>query len=235
MLVKTEAILLRKTLYADNSAILHIYTKTHGLQSFIAQGLHGKTSKAALLQQGNLLELIFYFQPNKALKRIKEMQLMQGFKGFDQNPVRLQILIFCLELGGKCIPEEQEDPHTFEFLKMQFIDLSITQELTWFPLRFMIEFAKICGLALQLPAGDESAGFQLETGQTVFRHTGMNPLQHLDETEMRICKSLQHNLLPQFGIAERRNLIEKLLYYFKVHLFPDQELKSFPILMEVLG
>ncbi len=234
MLVKSDAILLKKTPYADNSAILHIYTRSHGMQSFIAQGMHGKSGKAAMLQPGNLLELIFYFQSNKNLKRIKEMQLMQGFRGFDQNPVRLQILMFCLELSSKCLPEEQEDLHTFDFIRDQLLNLAEETELTWFPVQFLLKFAKINGLGLQLPI-DGKKGFQLETGTAIFRDTRMNPMQHLEENEIMTCKVLETGHIPQMTIEERRTLTEKLLYYFKVHLFPEQELKSFPILMEVLG
>lgn len=234
MLVKSEAILLKKTPYSDNSAILHIFTRSHGVQAFIVQGLHGRSGKAAFLQPGNLLELVFYFQSNKNLKRIKEMQLMHGFRGYGQDPVRLQVLLFCTELSSKCLPDEQEDPATFDFLKSQFLDLAETTHLTWFPLQFLIHLAQICGLGLQLPEG-EAAEMHLETTGTLFRHTGLNPLQYLDKEEIRVCRHLQNARIPEMNINDRRLLTEKLLYYFKVHLFPDSDLKSFPILMEVLG
>lgn len=235
MLVKSEAILLKKTPYSDNSAILHVYTRTHGFQSFITQGLHGRNGKAALFQPGNLLELVFYHQANKNLKRIREAQLMTGFRGYGQEPVRLQILLFCLELAGKCVPQEQEDPITFEFLKTQFLSLADTNSLTWFPLQYLLGLANTCGLNIQLPAKGERADFRLEGDMSLFRHTGFNPLQHLDEEEMDICRNLQQQLPASCDLQTRRLLTEKLLYYFKVHLFPDQDLKSYPVLLEVMG
>lgn len=234
MLVKSEAILLKKTPYADNSAILHLFTKTHGVQSFIVQGLHGKSGKAAFIQPGNLLEIVFYYQSNKNLKRIKEMQLMSGFKGYNQDPVRLQVLMFCVELAGKCLPDEEEDLETFDFLSAQFQRLATENILTWFPLMFMIQFAQICGLGLQLPS-DLSAEMHLESSTNLYRHTGLNPLQYLDKEELIACRKLIDLNTPEMLVKDRRLLTEKLLYYFKVHLFPESNLKSFPILMEILG
>lgn len=235
MLVKSEAILLKKTPYSDNSAVFQIFTRSYGVQSFIIQGLHGRSGKAALLQPGNLLEIVFYYQANRNLKRVKEVHFLKEFNGYGDNPIRLQILLFCLELSQKCLPDEQEDVHTFDFLKEQFLQLSHTDSLTWFPLQFLLRFASICGLGLQLPDAQNTKAFQMESPGPIYKNTRLNPLQSLDENEVKACICLLNNTTPSLDLQARRLLTEKLLYYFKMHLFPEQEIKSYHVLLEVLG
>lgn len=235
MLVKSAALILKKTPYSDNSAIISIFTQSHGILTFIVQGMHGKNNKAAILQPGNLLEMVYYYQNNKNLKRIKEIKLLDGFKGYSQNPVQLQVMTFCVELLQKALPEEQEDPLIFEFASSKLLLLSKTEELSWFPLNFLLEFTEVSGLGMQLPTNEKSGYFLLESNENSTYGRHLNPLQYLDDSEVNACQSLKNTGRCDLGLHEKRLLTEKLLYYFKTHLFPEKEMKSFPILMEVLG
>ncbi|NBN99833.1 MAG: hypothetical protein EBV19_11430 [Flavobacteriia bacterium] len=46
MLTKTRAIVIRKTPYTDNSAVLQLFTEQSGLLSFLVQGIHGKSASS---------------------------------------------------------------------------------------------------------------------------------------------------------------------------------------------
>jgi DNA repair protein RecO (recombination protein O) len=234
MLVKSAALVLKKTPYSDNSAVVHIYTRNFGTLSFMAQGMHGKTGKAALLQPGNLLDIVFYNQANRSLKRLKEMKLCEGFSGYSQNPVQLQIMLFCVELLQRSLPEEQEDRNIFDYAQSQLIALCNTEEYTWFPLKFLLGFTEVSGLGFELPKENKETYFLLETTDHSYHRQSLNPLQYLDANEISAAQDLMENKTPTLDKSGRRLLTEKLLYYFRLHLFPERELRSFPILMEVL-
>lgn len=235
MLVKSTALVLRKTPYSENSAIYSIFTKSHGILSFIVQGLHGKTGKAAILQSGNLIEIVFYFQSNKNLKRIKEIKLLDGFLGYNSNPVQLQVMTFCIELLQKTLPEEHEDPAVFEFIQRHLGELSVSHNVGWFPLKFMLGLSEVMGLGLQLNDGKDNNMLLLESNENVNYKTKLHPLQYLDSFEIIACNEIIHRSKCNLDLGQKRLLTEKLLYYFKSHLFPDKEIKSFPILMEILA
>lgn len=234
MLTKSEAIILRKTPFSENSAVLSIFTRQYGILSFLVPGFHGKSGKAALLQPGNLLEIVYYYQANKNLKRIKEMRPMGGFQGYNYGPVQLQTMLFCLEILQKSLPEEQEDPGSFEFALEQLKELSITQQFTWFPLTFLLKFIEITGLAPQWPEQHESGYWVMEAGGS---HSHLKPQQaltYLEKNEIDACKSISTAEIPAIDKQERRLLTEKLLHYLRYHLFPEKELRSYPILLELL-
>jgi len=235
MLVKSEALVLKKTPYSDNSAVVHLFTLDFGTLSFLVQGIHGRSGKVALMQPGNLLEIVFYNQHNKNLKRMKEMKICDGFSGYSQDPIQLQIMLFCVELLQRSIPEEQEDRVMFLFAKTQLISLSKLEEYTWFPLQFLLGFGDVAGLGFELPKENKSTYFLLETAHHSDHKSALNPLQYLDREEMDALQKIMQKETPVLDKAGRRLLTEKLLYYFRLHLFPERELRSFPILMEVLG
>lgn len=235
MLVKSNGLVLKKTPYSDNTAIYSIFTQNYGILTFMVQGLYGKSGKSAVLQPGNLIELVFYYQHNRNLKRLKEVKLTEGFHGYLNGPVQLQVMTFCVELIQKSLPEEQEDPHAFEFVKSNLTELANATEFANFPLKFLLSFAECCGLGLQLPSKEKQGYFLLETNENTAHSKHLNPLQYLDEKEVQACSELEKTSHCSLNIQEKRLLTEKLLYYFKIHLFPDKEIRSFPILMEVLG
>jgi DNA repair protein RecO (recombination protein O) len=235
MLIKSAALVLKKTPYSDNSAIFSIFTQSHGILTFMVQGMHGKSGKAAILQPGNLIEMVFYYQNNRNLKRIKEIRLMEGFGGYSENPVQLQVMTFCVELLQKSLPEEQEDPAIFSFVAKKLVQLAKLEELSWFPLKFLLDFAEVSGLGLQLPTEEKEGYFLLESNENSKYGRDLNPLQYLDKEETMACSELMKSGECALSMASKRLLTEKLLYYFKIHLFPDKEIRSFPILMEVLS
>lgn len=234
MLVKSDALVLKKTPYSDNSAILHIYTRNYGSLSFMVSGMHGRSGKAALLQPGNLLNLVFYFQSNKNLKRIKEIKICDGFKGYGDDPVKLQVMMFCLELIQRSVPDEQQDINIFDFVFSRLQSLCNTQELTWFPLEFLIGFTEVSGLGFELPEEKKEGYFLLESADHSYLKKSLNPLQYLEAVEMQAIREIQSQKHPVMDKNARRFLTEKLLYYFRLHLFPEKEIRSFPILMEIL-
>lgn len=234
MLVKSASLVLKKTPYSDNSSVVNIYTRDHGSLSFMVQGMHGKSGKAALLQPGNLLDIVFYNQANKGLKRMKEMRLCDGFSGFSQDPVQLQIMLFCVELLQRSLPEEQADHAIFDYAREQLLALAHTTEFTWFPLKFLLGFTEVSGLGFQLPRENKETYFLLESTDHSYHRQSLNPLQYLDKNEIAAAQELMENKIPTLDKAARRLLTEKLLYYFRLHLFPEREIRSFPILMEVL-
>lgn len=234
MLVKSESIVLRKTAFAENSAVVSIFTRHYGILTFLVPGMQGKSGKAAMLQPGNILELVYYYQENKNLKRLKDMKLADGFHGYNQGPVQLQTMLFCLEILQKSLPEEQEDPSTFLFASRKLIELSQSKDFKWFPLQFLLAFTEVSGLGLNLPQNASGGYLMLQTGSHHAMHTGHKTLDYLDHKEADACRQLLLGSTVALDKLERRLLTEKLLNYVRYHLFPEKELRSFPILMEVL-
>ena len=111
MLVKTEAIVVKRTPYTDHSAVVKLFTREFGLLPFLIQGLHGKHNKNSLFQPGTLVEVVFHKQ-NKGMMRAKEVSLVSGW-GYSHYPIHDQVRWFFLELLSHVLHEEQPEELLF--------------------------------------------------------------------------------------------------------------------------
>ncbi|HRB69903.1 MAG TPA: DNA repair protein RecO, partial [Chitinophagales bacterium] len=74
MLDKTEGIVLKTTKYSESSLIVKIFTKKHGLLSFMVQGVRSSKNKQKgnILQPLNCLNLEIYLKEQRNLNKLKE-------------------------------------------------------------------------------------------------------------------------------------------------------------------
>lgn len=216
MLTRSEAIILKRTPYSDNSAILKVLTRTHGLQSFMVRGLHGKSGKTALYQPGSLLEIVFYNQENKSLKTIKECQLLAGNSGIPTDPLRLHMMIFCIEVAGKCLAEGDFDEEIFLFLQNHLQEINTTNQMAFMPMKFILNFTAILG-------------FGLNNSDYTTKYSSIL----LDSDEMSICELVKKGTYPELHLPERRRIMDKLLNHLKLHLSMAGDFKSYKVLTEL--
>lgn len=216
MITKSQALVLRKIPYAENSAILQMYTQVHGPLSFLVNHIHGKSGKVALLQPGNFVELVYYYSHNQNLKRFKEISLVMTAARDAFDPLRMQLMGFCLEIIQKTIPEDNADPHTWEFIFNIFSDLFTNKDLKYFPHIFLLGFSEVLGHGVQ-------------THEDAAAHNS----EFLNKKQLAVCDLLNQKLSPELDRNERRMLLEKLLQYFHVHILPNKEIRSYGVLREL--
>jgi len=165
MLVKTEAIVVKRTPYTDHSAVVKLFTREFGLLPFLIQGLHGKHNKNSLFQPGTLVEVVFHKQ-NKGMMRAKEVSLVSGW-GYSHYPIHDQVRWFFLELLSHVLHEEQPEELLFETSKATFQKLNDgCKELPILPVQFLFEFCEVTGHGLQLNAESIALGLDILSGST---------------------------------------------------------------------
>lgn len=225
MLCKSEALVLRKTGYAENSAIISMFTLEHGVLSFMMNHVHGKSSKAAFLQPGNLLDIIYYYQPAKNLQRIKEIKQLTGPDC--TVPLIQQMVLFCTEITGKTIQEGQQEPGVFECIKEALQSIHAGTSM-WFIPNFLLNLANVCGHGIDTSI--TNSALDLNSGEWHGSYTGK---QILSSAEVEWCKILQSGKIPEVDGESRRLLTSKLLIWFDAHLLHGRKIKSYEILREL--
>ncbi|MGB1019057.1 MAG: DNA repair protein RecO, partial [Chitinophagales bacterium] len=100
MLVKTEALILKTTKFRETSLIVKAYTQSHGVLSFIVNGVRTakKTNKAVLFQPLNYLDIIVYYKENKGLLHLKEYKFNMLYQEIPFNIVKSSLAILMLEV-----------------------------------------------------------------------------------------------------------------------------------------
>jgi DNA repair protein RecO (recombination protein O) len=211
MLVKTEAISLKRTPYAENSAVAHIYTRDFGLLSFMVKNLQGKSAKGALLNPGTFSEVVFYLKQTETLRHIKEIKAIEPLP--PQNPVKLSLLLFYCELLQLSVPAAQADESLFAFIKAEVLRLAReSTRLEWMPHSFILKLAGITG---HNPLGAE---------------TNHPALLMFDKDDLQSIQMLWNGNAPAQSLAHRKSLLNKLVEFSETQIFPGRHLKSYAVL-----
>ena len=236
----TRGIVFHQTRFSDTSLILRIFTEDLGLRSYIVKGAlrPGSRMKASLFQPLTLLEMVVSDRDKGQLHHIREARIAFPFHNIANDIQKSSVLIFLNELLYKSIREESANRELFGFISENLKRLDQTEKnIAQFPLLFTVQLTRFLGFLPQERYLDASTVFDLQEG--VF--TNMLPLGH--ELLMRgpICKYFSqlvnmpmerwHELRAEASL--RRELLEKLLLYYTIHLPIQGDFRSHKVLHEL--
>jgi len=144
MLHTTEGIVIRTVKYGETSLVVTIFTELFGLRAYMVQGVRSssrkKSSRAGLLQVGSLLQLEGDMKPDRNLQYLSAFHPAYIYGSIQEEISKNAILIFCVELLQRLLPEEEAMPDLFHFVRDYFIALDKTpiSQVGNYPLYFII-------------------------------------------------------------------------------------------------
>lgn len=241
MLIETRGIVFRTLKYSESSLIVDIYTEAKGLQSYIVNGVRSQRSKhnASIYQVMTLVDMVAGAREDKGLSRIKEIKSAFVYRAIPFDVRKSAVGLFMAEIARKTIREAEAQPDLFSFLYHTFLFLDQTQQpIANLHLHFLVELSAFLGF---MPGGDlseETPVFDLQEG--VFSDNLPSAAYCLDlELSKAFYALLQsnyqecHHLRLPAGL--RRQLLSKLLDYYRLHLEHLPEIHSHQILQEILS
>ncbi|GAB4040858.1 DNA repair protein RecO [Spirosoma gilvum] len=230
MLQKTQGIALSYIRYRETSIIARIYTEEFGLQGYLVNSVRtarSKTNKIALFQPLTLLDMVVYNKPDRDLHRLSEIKTSHPFQSIPFDVSKSTIALFVTELLNKVLKEEAPNPMLFQYLVNSVLFLEQAQtNFENFHLAFLLK------LSFYLGFGPESAReFENQLRE--------NSYPFLPDTEMEVALNTMLRL--PFGTSiklarsARNELVDALVAYYQIHIDSIGEVKSLPVLREVLG
>ena len=236
---KTHAIVLKAIKYGDNSLIVKLLTEQNGLQSFLIKGAFNKTAKirAALFQPLTLLDIISANNRGE-LGYLKEASIDYAYKSIPYEINKNAIVLFTCELLSKTIQDSEQDTELFCFIHNALMQLDMADaNYADFPLKFSIELSRDLGFAPNISNYKPGFVFDLEEGS--FLHDGANNIYIIDNQLSslfyNLCTtSLAENKNLNLRNHERRQLLDAVIAYYKLHVSGFNEIKSCEILKTVL-
>ena len=240
MLIKTRGIIFRSIKYSETSIIADIFTEEKGLLSFIISGVRSKKAKvgASLLQVMTLVDVVAYFRENKDLHRIKEIKVEHVYTSLPFDVVKGAVGLFMVELARKTIKESEANQKLFTFLFEAFRLLDITENpVSNLHLSFMVELSAFLGF---MPSGNYSEGtpfFDLEEG--VFVEESPFHANHLNKNQSLLFSQFLNTAIWEshtikMDRASRKELLNNLLQFYRLHIEDFQKINAHQILEEVL-
>ena len=241
MLKKTRGIFLHYINYSDSSVIARIYTEQFGQQSYIVSGSHSKKSGARinLFQPLYLLDLEVYHKPGRGVQRLKSARLAVPFNNLPFDIRKSSQAIFISELLMKCLKEEEGNTELFDFLFHAVCLLDLVEKgNNNFLISFLFRLTRYLGVEPQSPPASAYRYFDLVSAS--FKQS--EPVHHrfMDaEITLKFVELFGRDFSDleslNYNTRQRRELLDYLIEYYKIHLDTGTELKSLGVLKEVLG
>ena len=241
MLYKTRAIVLYNVNYSDTYTIVHVLTEAFGPVSYLTAKTKGKTTRVpkSLFHPLSIVELEVDHQNLREIQRLKEARAHIPLLSILNNPVKSTIAIFLAELTGKIATDAQADQRLFDFILESIHILEMLEkDYANFHLVFMIGLSRFLGFYPD--SSDYRPGMYFDMQSGIFaRYKPAHP-HFLNPDESQVFFNLlrmnyENMALFTFSRHERKDIILRILEYYRIHLNRLPEIKSVEILHEVFG
>ena len=240
MISQTKGIVIKTISYGESGLVVKIFTEQLGMQSFIVKGIGGKRSKnkSAFFQPLNLLDLVVYHKENQGLHHIKEVQPDYIYQHLHSDVIKRALLVFVNELLYKSLHEEMPNKPLFQWLHHALVWLDLAdRHVSDFHLIVMMELTKYLGFYPKKEPARIHTVFDMEEG--IFgNRLPLHPYyitgETVDQMNRLMEASFDQNNNYAFTNAQRRDLLEALIVFYKLHLPAFSGFKSLEILKMVI-
>ncbi len=236
----TQGIILQHIKYRDKKSILKVYTLQHGLQSYAVNVGHSKTSKikAAHVASLNQVEFIEHSRANREIQLITEIRLTYIYQSLFADMTRNCLAAFMNEILVKCLKEHQPNEELYFFAAIKLKTLDTTDKaVTNFHLHFLLDLSRHLGFYPNNNYSAKNCLFDLQEG--VFCEKVPDHSYYADsETSHHLQELIDANeSKKEFTCkgAVRAELLNTLLLFYKLHVPGFGEIKSLPVLREILA
>lgn len=220
MLHKTKGVVFRFTKYGETSIIVNIFTELFGLQSYIVNGVRSssKKNKIALFQPLTLLDLIVYHKENANILRIKEVKCYHPYQSLSSEVRKSALAMFINEVLNKSVKEQSHAGEIHEFIADSLMILDGLQKPENFHLHFLVGLSKRLGFGPNL------------TEEVL----GGNWINVEDEVLLKNLLLSDYSSPLAMSYDQRQTLLICLLRFYSSHVDNFGEMKSLPVLREIL-
>lgn len=236
----TQGIILQHIRYRDKQSILKIYTLQHGLQSYAVNVGRSKTSKVKPAQVAPLMQVEFV----EHTRRLREVQIVSEirvtylYQQLVTDMVKSCLAAFINEILQKCLKEQQANEELYFFLLVRLKSLDQAQRnLANYHLDFLLGLSNYLGFYPNNNYSEKNCLFDLREG--LFVAAAPDHIFYADsELSFRLSeliKSNEHKETFACNAHSRTELLDLLLLFYKLHVPAFGEMKSLPVLRELLS
>lgn len=245
MTYKTKGIILRTIRYGETSVITTAYTELFGIQSYIAKGVRQTSKKtqgkAIFFQPGAILDMIVYHNVLKNLNFIKEYQWAYLYEQVMFDVVKNAVAMYLIELMLHSLKQPEANAELFYLVEdlLKQLDKGTSSLTANMPLYFSLHLAGELGFRIHGNYSSATPILDLQEGKFV-ENKPAHPY-YIENELAQITSELQAiNFYSDLdNIHLKRNIRQELVKvyqnYLALHVQDFGEIKSLPILQEILS
>jgi len=241
MLHKTRGIVLSSLNYNDTYFIASILTEEFGSISYLVPKAKGKKAKVpkSLFHSLAILDLEVEHQNLRSIQRLKEAKVHIPLFSVLSDPIKSTISIFLSEFISKVVKEVQPNTFLFDYIlqSIQILELSDRMNAN-FHLVFMVQLSRFMGFYPNVSDYKEGLFFDMQNGIfTRYKPSHIHFLNPDESGTFALLIRMNYENMPTFRFSrnERKDIIYRILEYYRLHLTDFPDIKSLEILHEVFG
>lgn len=237
MLITTKAIVLSKLKYKDYDLIVKCYTQEKGVLSFLVKGVlkskKGKL-KTAYFQPLNILETVVDLKDKRTLQYIKEAKVKYNYTSIYSNIIKSTIAMFLSEVLNNALIEEEQNDSLYNYLEASLVLFDESEVNANYHLFFLLELSKYLGFYPDTSTSNLPY-FDLEKGRFQQQKTSNNCISGENLTILKQLLGIKFDESKSLTInsSQKRELLNMILRYFKLHLDGFKHPKSVAVLNQV--
>lgn len=239
MLQKTRGIVLNIVNYNDKYLLIRIYTEIGGLVTYMVSKTKSKTTKVprSVFSPLAVVELEAEHQPKREIQRIKEARPSLHYYSIPVDMGKASIVFFLSEFLYRVLRDTEDSRLVFDFLYQSVQILEMTDKgIANFHLVFMLKLTRFLGFYPNLEEYSPHAFFDMLNGEYVMGQPLHRHFLNRDDSEVlsrmaRITYENMHHFA--FNRRDRSIIIDRILEYYRLHLYDFPALKSFDVLREL--
>jgi DNA repair protein RecO (recombination protein O) len=239
MLHKTRGIVLYSSKYSDTYSIVHIFTEEFGPASYLVVNAKRKKTRvpSSLFYPLSVLDMEVEHRNLQNIQRLKEAKMHLPVFSLLNNPEKSSIAIFLAEFISKVVKEVEANKPLFDYIfqSIQILDLS-EKSYANFHLVFMIRLSSFLGFFPDASEYKKGMFFDMQNGVfTLYKPSHIHFLNP-DASEsfsLLLRMNYENMTLFRFSRHERKDVIYRIIEYYRLHLVHFSDLKSLEIFHEV--
>lgn len=182
----------------------------------------------------NLVEMEFVLKQNKEIQLLTEANCIHIYSSIHKDMHKLSILQFINEVLTKTVREQAPQEDLFDFVWDSLVQLdTMNESVSNFHHYFLIELLKYFGFDPVNNFDDDNKYFDCREG----KFSGVEfpgPLGLNEFSSALLNKALSSDIITlKLNNAQRSDLLESLLSYYRIHIPGFNELKCLEILKEI--
>jgi DNA repair protein RecO (recombination protein O) len=235
MVIKAEGLVLKCFPYSDSSLIARVFTRQHGLVSFMIPGGRNNRNKSGnLLQPTHLLAFEMYWKEQSNFQKLKECRALTIYSELYNDFSRKAIALFMCEVLSSLLEEKEQNEELFNFMQYSLQELDVAKEVSaLYPSIFLLSLSNVLGFYPAVSTTGDGDFFDVENG--VFTESGVHTLNPASSRAMKALLTAHYHGQPYPVTAKdnRTELLQGLLEYYRWHIAGFRQMKS-PELLHIL-
>ena len=238
MLIPTEAIVLNRIKYTDNSFVVNLYSQEKGKIAVLARTSHKGGLKANLFAPLNIVHTEFRIKDTRSIQGMSYCELVKSPTAIDSSIEKICISQFIAEIIMKMVREEDQNLVLYDFFR-NTIDAIENAETNIVNLHiiFLKEFAKHLGFEITNNFCSETPYFNSREGMFLpfFTSDEESFDQQLSLAFSQMLSTNYNSNNIRVPYEYRCKIIDNMLAYYKIHTENLSEIKSLKVLNEVFA